>query len=346
MGKYNHVLEPPWKFISVMVTEPTRYSSLTTKKATVWTMVTFPLPWPGNSILDVLTPPWRLQGWMLSECLSHCPLLQNWPVNSNPRHQGSISNSTYLISCSRSQPICTGVITSFSGLQALLCGFEKVASLLPIFNTEDFQSHYSTSEPPNVMNLVLCIFEQSVKISEEAWAEQLTKFVGEHNTTLIKWGVRCVHCVTMSAVLPGDAGQVRCTCTCWLCEALGSGAWSSPGTLGGMGRYQKAVSDECVHCFLLWWFILLTCMHSWYCCESRGQGVKTATCTGFASGPPEAAKGPSLHAQCHRFASSWVSVDHWYFVQGSLTPVPRLIESMSWSVLLNDLTRRSRDAGD
>jgi len=145
-------------------------------------------------------------------------------VNSDPRCQGSVSNSTYLISHSRSQPIRTGVITSFSDLQALSHGFKKVASLLPVFDTEDFRSHYGTSEPPNVMNLALRIFEQSVEISEEAWAEQLTKFVRECNATLIKQGVRCVRCVTMPAVLPGDAGQVRCTCTCWLCEALGSGA--------------------------------------------------------------------------------------------------------------------------
>ena len=129
-------------------------------------------------------------------------------MNSDPRCQGSISNLTYLISHSHSQPIRTGVITSFSDLQALLHGFEKVASLLPVFDTEDFRSHYSTSEPPNVMNLALRVFEQSVEISEEAWAEQLTKFVGECNTTLIKRGVRCVHCVTMPAILPGDAGQV------------------------------------------------------------------------------------------------------------------------------------------
>ena len=99
---------------------------------------------------------------------------------------------TYLISRNRSQPIRTGVIASFSDLQALSRGFEKVASLLPVFDTEDFRSHYGTTEPPNVMNLALRVFEQSDDMSEEAWAEQLTKFVGERNATLVKRGVRRV----------------------------------------------------------------------------------------------------------------------------------------------------------
>ena len=99
---------------------------------------------------------------------------------------------TYLISRSHSQPIRTGVIASFSGLQALSRGFEKVASLLPLFDAEEFQSHYGNAEPPNVMNLSLRIVEQSDDMSEEAWSEQLTKFVGERNATLVKRGVRRV----------------------------------------------------------------------------------------------------------------------------------------------------------
>ena len=99
---------------------------------------------------------------------------------------------TYLISRNHSQPIRTGVIASFSDLQALSRGFEKVAALLPVFDTEEFRSHYGNAEPPNVMNLSLRIVEQSDDMSEEAWAEQLTKFVGEHNAALVKRGVRRV----------------------------------------------------------------------------------------------------------------------------------------------------------
>lgn len=99
---------------------------------------------------------------------------------------------SYLISRNQSQPIRTGVIASFSDLAALNKGFEKVASLLPVFDPDEFRQRYGSTEPPNVMNLSLRIFGKADNVSEEAWAEQALKFVNDHNATLVKRGVRRV----------------------------------------------------------------------------------------------------------------------------------------------------------
>lgn len=97
---------------------------------------------------------------------------------------------TYLISRSHSQPTRTGVIASFSDLHALSRGFENVAALLPVFDATEFQNRHGNSEPPNVMNLALRIFEKADNMSEEAWAEKLITFVNERHTVLVKRGVR------------------------------------------------------------------------------------------------------------------------------------------------------------
>ena len=97
-----------------------------------------------------------------------------------------------MISRNQSQPIRTGVIASFSDLVALGRGFEKVAALLPVFDPDEFRQRYGSTEPPNVMNLALRIFDKADDVSEEAWAEQALKFVTEHNATLVKRGVRRV----------------------------------------------------------------------------------------------------------------------------------------------------------
>ncbi|KAL4066080.1 acetyl-CoA carboxylase [Scleroderma citrinum] len=130
--------------------------------------------------------------WRFNLGRSHSPPATPKVNAPDPRRQGSVSDLTYLISRSHSQPIRTGVIASFSDLSALSRGFEKVAALLPVFDAEEFRSHYGNAEPPNVMNLSLRIFEESGDMSEEVWTEQLTNFVGERNATLVKRGVRRV----------------------------------------------------------------------------------------------------------------------------------------------------------
>ncbi|KAH0836414.1 acetyl-CoA carboxylase [Lanmaoa asiatica] len=111
---------------------------------------------------------------------------------SDPRRQGSVSDLSYLISRSQSQPVRTGVIASFSDLAALDKGFEKVAALLPVFDPDEFRQRYGSTEPPNVLNLALRILDKADDVSEEAWAAQVLKFVSERNATLVKRGVRRV----------------------------------------------------------------------------------------------------------------------------------------------------------
>lgn len=77
-------------------------------------------------------------------------------------------------------------------MAALERGFESVAALLPVFDPEESRQRYGTPEPTNVLNLALRIFDKVDDVSEDAWAEQVLKFVNERNPTLVKRGVRRV----------------------------------------------------------------------------------------------------------------------------------------------------------
>ncbi|KAG0694582.1 acetyl-CoA carboxylase [Suillus ampliporus] len=130
--------------------------------------------------------------WRFNLGQSHSPPSTPSVTAPDPRRQGSVSDLTYLISRSQSQPVRTGVISSFSDVAAMARGFEKVADLLPIFDVEEFRQRYGSTQPPNVMNLALRIFDKTDDIAEEAWAAQLRKFLNERNTILAKRGVRRV----------------------------------------------------------------------------------------------------------------------------------------------------------
>ncbi|KAG2157567.1 acetyl-CoA carboxylase [Suillus clintonianus] len=130
--------------------------------------------------------------WRFNLGQSHSPPSTPSVTAPDPRRQGSVSDLTYLISRSQSQPIRSGVISSFSDFAAMARGFEKVADFLPIFDVEEFSQRYGSNQPPNVMNLALRIFDKTDSIAEEAWAEQLTKFLNERNPVLVKRGVRRV----------------------------------------------------------------------------------------------------------------------------------------------------------
>ncbi|KAF9244091.1 acetyl-CoA carboxylase [Melanogaster broomeanus] len=130
--------------------------------------------------------------WRFNLGRSHSPPATPSVTAVDPRRQGSVSDLTYLLNRNQSQPVRTGVFASFSDLPALSNGFEKVAGLLPIFDPDEFRQRYGSTEPPNVMNLALRIFDNPDDISEEAWAEEALKFVNGHNATLQKRGVRRV----------------------------------------------------------------------------------------------------------------------------------------------------------
>ncbi|KAG1786029.1 acetyl-CoA carboxylase [Suillus plorans] len=130
--------------------------------------------------------------WRFNLGQSHSPPSTPSVTAPDPRRQGSVSDLTYLISRSQSQPIRSGVISSFSDLAAMARGFEKVADLLPIFDVDEFTQRYGNNQPPNVMNLALRIFDKTDDVAEETWAEQLTKFLNDRNGVLAKRGVRRV----------------------------------------------------------------------------------------------------------------------------------------------------------
>ncbi|KAH7926428.1 hypothetical protein BV22DRAFT_1087097 [Leucogyrophana mollusca] len=130
--------------------------------------------------------------WRFNLGQSHSPPATPSVTAPDPRRQGSVSDLTYLINRNQSQPVRTGVIASFSDLAALSRGFEKVASMLPAFEVDEFRQRYGSNQPPNVMNLALRIFDQADDMSEEAWAEQLAKFINDRQATLVRRGVRRV----------------------------------------------------------------------------------------------------------------------------------------------------------
>ncbi|KAG1864845.1 acetyl-CoA carboxylase [Suillus subluteus] len=109
--------------------------------------------------------------WRFNLGQSHSPPSTPSVTAPDPRRQGSVSDLTYLITRSKSQPIRNGVISSFSDLAAMARGFEKVAELLPIFDVDEFSQRYGNNQPPN---------------------EQLAKFLNDRNGVLAKRGVRRV----------------------------------------------------------------------------------------------------------------------------------------------------------
>ncbi|KAF8120989.1 acetyl-CoA carboxylase [Boletus edulis] len=109
--------------------------------------------------------------WRFNLGRSHSPPAT--PSLNAPR-QGFVSDLSYLISRNQSQPTRTG----------------NVAALLPIFEPHEFRQRYGSTEPPNVMNLALRIFDKADDVSEDTWAERALKFVKDHNATLVKRGVR------------------------------------------------------------------------------------------------------------------------------------------------------------
>ena len=108
-----------------------------------------------------------------------------------PQRQGSVSDLTYLINHSRTQPTRVGAIASFANFPALVKGFDKVVSLLPPFNASDFATrHGGNNQPPNVVNIALRIFDSADDMSESEWSARINSFVNERIAILNRYGVR------------------------------------------------------------------------------------------------------------------------------------------------------------
>ena len=94
------------------------------------------------------------------------------------RRQGSVSDLTYMISRSQSQPVRTGAIASFPSLEALTRGFDNVASMLPAFDAREHSQRYANNnQPPNVLNYALRIFDEKDDMGDEAWAQKVVELV-------------------------------------------------------------------------------------------------------------------------------------------------------------------------
>ncbi|KIJ55614.1 hypothetical protein M422DRAFT_199902 [Sphaerobolus stellatus SS14] len=108
-----------------------------------------------------------------------------------PQRQGSVSDLTYLISKSQSQPIRWGAIASFPNMEALCRGFDKVVSRIPAWDIEDHaRRHGGNTERPNVLSFALRIFEEEDDMPEAQWREAFTHFVNSKKETIIAHGIR------------------------------------------------------------------------------------------------------------------------------------------------------------
>lgn len=95
-----------------------------------------------------------------------------------------------MINKHQKQPLRTGALASFPNLAALSRGFEKVAGMLPVFDVDEYSQRHGVTEPPNVLNLALRIFNESDDFSEDAWNEKIQELVNSHKETLARHGVR------------------------------------------------------------------------------------------------------------------------------------------------------------
>ncbi|KZP16603.1 acetyl CoA carboxylase [Athelia psychrophila] len=130
--------------------------------------------------------------WRFNLGQSHSPPMTP-RIDVAPRRQGSVSDLTYMINKSQTQPIRTGALASFPNLDALAIGFDKVASMLPVFEPEEYRRRYgANNQPPNIMNLALRIFDEEDDMPDAEWSEKVITLVNERKASLNKRGVRRV----------------------------------------------------------------------------------------------------------------------------------------------------------
>ncbi|EDR14651.1 ACC1, acetyl-CoA carboxylase, cytosolic [Laccaria bicolor S238N-H82] len=108
-----------------------------------------------------------------------------------PRRAASVSDLTFMINRHQSQPVRIGAIASFPNLPSLSKGFNKVVSMLPVFDKQEFSERYgANNDAPNVVNIALRIFRPEDDLSEEAWHQKILDFVNKHSSVLTERGVR------------------------------------------------------------------------------------------------------------------------------------------------------------
>lgn len=96
-----------------------------------------------------------------------------------------------MINRHQSQPIRTGAFASFTSLTALGKGFDKIVSLLPTFDIQEFAERYGAgTQPPNVINIALRVFNEEDDQSDEEWNQEVLSLVNSHKEILAQRGVR------------------------------------------------------------------------------------------------------------------------------------------------------------
>ncbi|KAG6891561.1 hypothetical protein C0992_004419, partial [Termitomyces sp. T32_za158] len=127
--------------------------------------------------------------WRFNLGQSHSP--PSTPRLGENRRSGSVSDLTYMINRHQSQPVRTGVIASFPNMSTLSRGFEKVVSMLPVFDSQEFCQRYGPDgQPPNVVNVALRIFRNEDDMPESSWTATITQFVNSQRSILARRGVR------------------------------------------------------------------------------------------------------------------------------------------------------------
>ncbi|CCM00738.1 uncharacterized protein FIBRA_02778 [Fibroporia radiculosa] len=111
-------------------------------------------------------------------------------LSNNARRQASVSDLTYMISRHQKQPLRNGAIASFPNFKAFSRGFEKVADTLPSFDPLEYQERYGSSQPPNVLNMALRIFNEADDMSDQDWYKNIHELINDRHQILTRRGVR------------------------------------------------------------------------------------------------------------------------------------------------------------
>lgn len=125
--------------------------------------------------------------------------------SSDKKRQGSVSDLTYIINKSATEPVRHGALASFSDLESCQQGFERFASLLPAFDAFDHaQRHGAAAQAPNVLYVALRIFDSEDDQKSDAWRTAFGDLLAKHKDVVVGRGVRRV---TFLICRPGEYPQ-------------------------------------------------------------------------------------------------------------------------------------------
>lgn len=148
-------------------------------------------PWPVSFPTVNSSYPRNVSTFEHSKYYIHLTSSSSPRTSEAPRRAGSVSDLTYLINRHQSQPVRNGAIASFPTFAALARGFTKVASMLPAFDAQEYVQRYGgESQPPNVLNIALRLFDEADDMQDDAWFEKIIAFVNEQSEILTRRGVR------------------------------------------------------------------------------------------------------------------------------------------------------------